>query len=94
MASREVLLHFTVDEIHLFLSETLDLSFETLDSFVSNGGVSLFELRDAELADRDYHTSLGDKKRFRSCSLHVLRPKTVSIIQHRHRKQLVRLCML
>ena len=74
MASREVLLHFTVDEIYLF-RETLDLSSETLDSFVSNGGVSFLELRDAELAELNYHTSLGDRKRFRSCSLHMLRLK-------------------
>ena len=36
MTSREELRRFTVDELHQFLKEMLDLSLETLDSFVSN----------------------------------------------------------
>ena len=81
-------MRFTVDEVHLFLSETLDLSMETLDSFVSNriDGGSFLELRDAELAE--LITPLGDRKKIQKLLSSYAPAKTVSIAQHRHKKQI------
>ena len=78
MASREVLLGFTIDELHQFLSDRLDLSSETLDSFVSKriDGDSFLELKDAELAE--LITPLGDRKKVQKLLSSFVPTKTVS----------------